>query len=402
MDGFIGKLKRAFRPRQGRRFAARLEEQLTRTLELVVDAEQLRGVIMGHLVDLYGARRAALLLWDEETARLQTAWRSGYGEEEEIFFDGDGRLVRWLQVNESALRPEEQLEVVDYLDGEERLRLSRLGVELCLPLHAMNRLIGLVVLAEVSGDVRMEVPPVLLTQTGLALQNAALYAQQQLRLRRLSRAERLATAGELAASAAHEIRNPLTAISSAVQLLGEAFPPGNPRREVADNVMREIDRINQIVEGLLSFARPAASRRETVHLREVIEEAMGLVRTMARKAEVEMETAFEVERDAVQADRDQLIQLFINLLMNSVQAMPEGGALRVSLAKPRRFRIEVADTGGGMMPEEVERAFDPFYTTKERGTGLGLPICYGIVRGHGGEIDIESAPGEGTTVRVEF
>ena len=74
----------------------------------------------------------------------------------------------------------------------------------------------------------------------------------------------------------------------------------------------------------------------------------------------------------------------------------------MSLTKPRRFRIEVADTGGGMMPEEVERAFDPFYTTKERGTGLGLPICYGIVRGHGGEIDIESAPGEGTTVRVEF
>ena len=219
----------------------------------------------------------------------------------------------------------------------ERLRLGRLGVELCIPLHAMNRMIGLILLGGLEGNGRVEVPPYLLTQIGLALQNAALFAQQRLRLRRLSRAERLATAGELAASAAHEIRNPLTAISSAVQLMGEAFSPGNPRREVADSVMREIDRINQIVEGLLSFARPAEPSRETIHLRQVLEEGMGLVRTMAGKGGVEM-----------------------------------------------------------------EMAFDPFYTTKERGTGLGLPICYGIVRSHGGEIDIESAPGEGTVVRVEL
>lgn len=376
-----------------------LEGQIARTLELVVDAEQLQGVIMGYMVDLYGAKRGALLLRNEETGRLQAVWRSGY-EEEDIFFEVEGRLVRWLQVNEVALRPLEQGEVVDYLEEGERLRL--LGVELCVPLHAMNRMIGLILLGELEGDGRVEVPPYLLTQIGLALQNAALFAQQQLRLRRLSRAERLATAGELAASAAHEIRNPLTAISSAVQLMGEAFLPGNPRREVADSVMREIDRINQIVEGLLSFARPAEPSRETIYLRQVLEEGMGLVRTMAGKAGVEMEMAFEADRDRLEGDRDQLIQVFINLLMNSIQAMPEGGRLRVRVSRPRRYRIEVEDSGMGMSAEEMERAFDPFYTTKERGTGLGLPICYGIVRSHGGEIDIESAPGEGTVVRVEL
>jgi signal transduction histidine kinase len=237
---------------------------------------------------------------------------------------------------------------------------------------------------------------------GLALQNSQRCAQQQLRLRRLSRAERLASVGELAASAAHEIRNPLTAVSSAVQLLGEVFPPGNPRREVADRVMREIDRINQVVEGLLSFARPAPPRRQAVHLQEVISEALQLVDTMARKAQVAVANESGTERDVVQADRDQLIQVLVNLLMNGIQAMPEGGTLRVRLTRPRRLRIEVEDTGTGMTSEQQERAFDPFYTTKERGTGLGLPICHGIVRSHGGEIDLVSRPGQGTTVIVEL
>jgi len=382
--------------------AGEMEGQLTRTLELVVDAEQLRGVIMGYMIDLYGAQRGALLLWNAEASRLQEVWRTGYEAEEEILFVGEGRLVRWLQVNETSLWPARQTAVVDYLEAEERMRLNRLGAELCIPLHAMNRLVGLILLGGLAPGPHEEVPKFLVTQIGLALQNAALYAQQQLRLRRLSRTERLATAGELAASAAHEIRNPLTAISSAVQLLGEAFPPGNPRREVADNVMREIDRINQIVEGLLSFARPAEPKRETIPLRQVIEEAMELVQTMAHKSGVEMQTDFAAPRDALQGDKDQLIQVFINLFMNSIQAMPDGGTLQVRLSRPRRYRIEVEDTGTGMTTEEVERAFDPFYTTKERGTGLGLPICYGIVRSHGGEIDLESTPGEGTVVRGEL
>ncbi len=115
-----------------------------------------------------------------------------------------------------------------------------------------------------------------------------------------------------------------------------------------------------------------------------------------------MGMALEADRDRLEGDRDQLIQVFIKLRMNSSQAMPEGGRLRVRVSRPRRYRIEVEDSGMGMSAEEMERAFDPFYTTKERGTGLGLPICYGIVRSHGGEIDIESAPGEGTVVRVEL
>ena len=380
-----------------------LQSQLSRTLELIVDPEQLQGTIMGYITDLYHTRKAMLLMRNPETSHLQEVWQRGYeGRDEPVALPGEGRLARWLQVNEELLLLGEQAEIVGHLEADERDLLKEMEVDLCIPLQAMNHLTGLILLADLDAGSPVELPRNLIRQLGLALQNAAFYAQQQLRLRRLSRAERLATTGEMAASAAHEIRNPLTATSSAVQLMGEAFPAGNARREVADNVMREIDRINHIVEGLLSFARPSEPRREPIGLRGVLQEAGQLVQSMARKSKVEMSTDFAVEQDVVQADRDQLVQVFINLLFNSIQAMPEGGHLQLRLRHRRRFEIEIEDTGVGMTQEEIERSFDPFYTTKDRGTGLGLPICYGIVRSHGGEIDVESAPGQGTIVRVEL
>jgi len=383
--------------------AEQLHLQLTRTLELVMVPGQLQAAIMGYALEFYGARRAMLLLWDPEESHLQEVWQSGCGERpEQVAFPREGRLVRWLQVNETALWLREQPRITQYLESAERETLDRLGMEVCIPLQAMNRLVGLILLGGLAPGAPGELPRYMVHQIALALQNTALYAQQQLRLRRLSRAERLATTGELAASAAHEIRNPLTAISSAVQVLGEAFPPGNPRRQVAEKVMREIDRINQIVEGLLAFARPSGPKKEAVHLRQVLEEAVQLVGALARKARIEIRTESSPERDVVQGDRDQLIQVFVNLLLNSIQAMPQGGTIQVRLTRPRRLRVEVEDTGQGMTREELERAFDPFYTTKEKGTGLGLPICYGIGRSHNGEIDLESAPGKGTTVRVEL
>jgi len=380
-----------------------LQADLVRALGLVVDPRQLHDAIMGYLIDLYRPRDASLLLWNPEANQLQEIWRSGQVVADAgLFFEGDGRLGRWLQVNEESLQPLARPDIVASFSGQEQEALRQQQVELCIPLLAMSRLVGGVLLTGLPPQEPVLLAPTVKAQIGLALQNAALYAQQQVRLRRLSRAERLATTGELAASAAHEIRNPLTAISSAVQLLGEAFPSGNPRREIADSVMQEIDRINVIVEGLLSFARPPRTKRESIHLGEVVEGAVALVATMARKASVDIHVHAEAERDVLRGDRDQLVQVFVNLLMNGVQAMPDGGSLQVRISRPRRLQVEVRDTGAGMAPEQLERAFDPFYTTKEKGTGLGLPICYGIVHGHNGDIDIDSAAGKGTTIRVEL
>lgn len=380
-----------------------LQADLVRALGLVVDPRQLHDAIMGYLIDLYRSESAILLLWDAEANRLQERWRTPRAAPgAELLFEGDGRFVRWLQVNEEPLQPLACPDIIASFSRKEQDALAELHVELCIPMLAMSRLVGLVLLIDLPAGEPVVLAPTVRAQVGLALQNASLYAQQQVRLRRLSRAERLATTGELAASAAHEIRNPLTAISSAVQLLGEAFPAGNPRREIADSVMLEIDRINEIVEGLLSFARPPRIKRETIRLGEVVEGAVALISSVARKASVDIRVHCEVERDVLRGDRDQLVQVFVNLLMNGIQAMPEGGCLEVRITRPRRLQVEVRDTGPGMTTQQLERAFDPFYTTKEKGTGLGLPICYGIVRSHNGDIDVESVVGRGTTIRVEF
>ena len=388
---------------------------------------------MGYLGDLYGAERTLLLMREEEANELQEADRHGTAVPDRVAFSLTGRLVAWLEVNEVPLWLDRYGEVLDHLTATERDVLLKHRVGMCLPLMAMNRLVGLVLLGGLQWPER-EVAPHILTQMGLALQNAVLYGQQQLRLRRLSRSERLATTGELAASAAHEIRNPLTAISSAVQVLGEAFPEGNPRRQVADNVMREIDRINQIVEGLLSFSRPTEEKREAVNLRPVLEEATRLAESSARPVNApaifkdmdpvfsgkvtEKNITFAIEVDAkvpraLILDETRLRQVMINLIGNAVKFTDEGGvtvSARVEDEKGGRIDLvaSVKDTGVGIPEDQQDKIFGAFEQTsgqsytKFGGTGLGLAITRQLVELMGGEISVESTLGQGSTFHVRL
>jgi signal transduction histidine kinase len=218
----------------------------------------------------------------------------------------------------------------------------------------------------------------------------------------LYRAERLATAGELAAGAAHEIRNPLTSIRSAIQHLGSGYEDGDQRAELVGDILAEVDRINEIVEGLLSFARPAEPKFEDVDLSELIRHAIAMVDTRARKQGVETRT--EVPDDlSVRADPNLITQVLLNVAMNALQAMPEGGALDISAGRlGRMVELRVGDTGPGISEEDRDRLFDPFFTTKKDGTGLGLSVCYGIVQRHGGEIEVESEVERGTLVKIRL
>ncbi|RKY57257.1 MAG: hypothetical protein DRP95_07200 [Candidatus Latescibacterota bacterium] len=388
--------------------------ELTRSLELIVDPQQLQAAVLGRIGELFGADGVVLFLRDPEGGRFTFRGQVGYEgfSLEEVAFEERGRLAGWLMTNQAVLSVGRDREVVEYLLEHERGVLERLGVDFCLPFGAMNRLVGIALVK--AGD--MGLPKdlgflrALSLQVGLALENALLYEQQKLRLRRLYRAERLATVGQLAAGVAHEVRNPLAIISSTVQYLIGEFPPGHRKREMAEGLLEEVDRIDQIVEGLLSFARPAEPKKERVSIRELLEQTLLLARTAAGKAGVEVETDFPLGDDRMDLDPSQMKQVFLNVVVNAIQAMPQGGKLRIRLSRieggllsgGHRFRIEFVDTGVGMSPEQLERAFDPFYTTKPDGTGLGLPISYSIVKSHGGEMDIESRPGKGTTVRIEL
>ncbi len=220
--------------------------------------------------------------------------------------------------------------------------------------------------------------------------------------------DRLVSLGELSAYVAHEIRNPLTGIRTTVQFVGSKFKPQDPRREDLDDVIRELDRIEQIITGLLMFARPPAAQPQPCDLRQVLDKTLDLLDAQFQDAQVTVIREFEEDLPQVIADPDLVQQVFLNLSLNAVQAMPQGGELTVSTGV-RRYRtrrsmadVSFRDTGVGIPKELMERIFDPFFTTRSMGTGLGLSISVQIVRDAGGVITAKNNPGGGATMRVSF
>jgi two-component system NtrC family sensor kinase len=219
----------------------------------------------------------------------------------------------------------------------------------------------------------------------------------------MERAERMASLGELAASLAHEVRNPLSGLSGAVQVLGEHFADDPGRREIVEEMGTQIHRLGKAVDDLLSFARPSRPALKLVDINVCVGEVISLMRKHAARCKVAV-TFRPAEANAfVFADAEQVRQVWVNLMLNAFQAMPHGGNLEVRVAAAAgAVEIAFVDSGGGI-PEEIrEKIFRPFFTTKHTGTGLGLAICDRIVRDHGGEIDVASAPGEGSCFSVSL
>jgi two-component system NtrC family sensor kinase len=229
---------------------------------------------------------------------------------------------------------------------------------------------------------------------------------------RILQSEKLAAVGQLAAGVMHEINNPLATIGACVEALtgrlsdrGE-FPVAQAR-EYLEIIDKEVQRCTEIVDGLLDFSRPKAVVRKPVNLSAVVEDALFLLKHHQRFKRMTVERHLASDLPDVGANQEQLIQVFMALLLNAVDAMEgKGGSITVRTARnPDRadeVMAEVRDAGQGMDEAELSKIFEPFYTTKApgRGTGLGLSICYGIVQQHRGRISVDSVPGQGSTFRV--
>jgi signal transduction histidine kinase len=206
--------------------------------------------------------------------------------------------------------------------------------------------------------------------------------------------ERLISLGELSARVAHEIRNPLTGVRTTVQFVASKLRTGDSRRDDLHDVLKELDRIEQIITDLLLFARPQAAKPVTTDLREVVEKVLDNLARRLKDAGIEVERDFDPEESLphVLVDPDMAQQVVLNLVINAIQAMPEGGTLRVSTGLRRtRYRkayvdVSVIDSGPGIPDEVKEKIFDPFFTTRSMGTGLGLSISLQIAREHGGNL----------------
>jgi PAS domain S-box-containing protein len=220
--------------------------------------------------------------------------------------------------------------------------------------------------------------------------------------------DRLVSLGQLSAYVAHEIRNPLTGIRTTVQYVSSKLKPRDSRREDLADVIKELDRIEQIITGLLLFARPQSGSPVLSDINAVVDKTLDNLNLHLADSQIEVEKKFNDQLPQVWVDPDLMQQVFLNLCLNSLQAMPEAGALTVATQarrpKTRKHYVDVSfsDTGPGIPKDSMEKIFDPFFTTRSMGTGLGLSISLQIVRDCGGIITARNNSSGGATFRVSL
>jgi len=412
----ILKLNRRRLARRRWRQERRVILELNRSLALIADPDELMASITARIREIFATDRIIILRDAADDGVLTPVFSSVWEIEDlkDIRLTQHDRLAKWLVTNETSLVLSQNADVFNYLTAAERQMLTRLGVQVCMPLLALNRLTGLLLLCplEKQWDLSQDdlgLMQMLMSQASIAFENAYLYQQQRERLRRLYSAERLAAAGQLAASVAHEIRNPLTSIRSTVQYLLEDFDEASPKRELMEGVIAEVDRIDRTVDGLLSLSRGTTSEFESVALRAVVQQAILLVRTQAQNQSVDVAWSPPDTELYVSGDSSQLKQVILNIMINALQAMPNSGRLAIELRSvsgeskgKSKVYLSFSDNGCGISASDIEKVFNPFFTTKQGGTGLGLSICYAIAREHDGDLEIQSQIGAGTTVTLKL
>ncbi|MGH2592909.1 MAG: sensor histidine kinase, partial [Anaerolineae bacterium] len=256
----------------------------------------------------------------------------------------------------------------------------------------------------------LELLQFLAASVAVAVENARLYGELAEFTRQLERsqeqliqAEKLAATGRLAASIAHEINNPLQAIHNCLHLIIRRRLGEEKEKVYLNMAQEEVQRLIGIVQRTLDFYRPSGGREVLTEVNTLVESVLALANKRLEHGKVRVQRRFSPDLPKLRAVADQLTQVFLNLVINAVEAMPEGGELTIATLQDNgRVHVRFSDAGPGINPEEAKKIFEPFYTTKRSGTGLGLAVSYGIIQRHGGEITVESAPGRGATFVVSL
>ena len=393
-----------------------LLSEFNRSLMLIADKQLLIKNFLSKVRQIAPVETVFLFLSDESTEKYK---EQGVEDKNPPYFSGRGKLVSWLAVNERPLVVSENTSLLSYFSVEEQEVLKRLKAEIVYPLNVMNRISGILVMGrkvngKKFGKQELELLSLLLGQAAFAIEHASLYEIQRDRLKRMYRTDRLAVLGELAAGAAHEIKNPLTSIRSTLQYVSRDFDVGTEKGQMMHELLNETERINKIVKGLLSFARPSELNATEVNMEQLINQTLLLVNSTLKKQQVEVEFEYFTEQTTIMGDAEQLKQVCLNMILNAVEAMRENDESRprtlyISMeqgamidARSHYLLLSFEDTGKGIDEKDIENVFNPFFTTKEEGTGLGLAICYGIINRHKGELEVRSTLGKGTCFTIKL
>jgi signal transduction histidine kinase len=392
-------------------------EMLRADLANVIDMRVLVPRVLSALEDSRRITHASIYLADPDGSGFELAGHVGPRPEARFdaianraFFE---RLRRFGVVTLEGIEREIAAhrttpEELESLQGMLRT-LEQMNGSVTLGFSGEDQLLGMLVLRderlrEAYSSDEIDLFRLVATTIGVTLQNSQVYE-------RMKERDRLAALGQMAAGLAHEIRNPLGSIKGAAQFLqpaGNAAPHAGDTKEFLNIIVEEVNRLNKIVSQFLDYARPYRGEQKPLEIADVLKKTLQLL-AKEESNPVEIGTAFAERLPPVRADAEQLFQVFLNLSLNALQAMPQGGKLLISTGLRRATRrgaaaafleIRFRDTGVGIPPGDLKNLFIPFFTTKEKGTGLGLPISQRIIENHGGTIEVRSQPGEGATFTV--
>ena len=416
----VGPFAYAYLRRQAEARLLREQRRYQRTLQLaargmtrVRDVNKLANLITRLVSHTVRLTHASLFLWDPTRQRYFLSASHGpkrLALQSRYELETSHPLIQRLTANRRAIAREEFAREPQSFVNQE---LEQLEASLAVPGMIEDHLVGFLALgSKVSGEGYstddLHAFATLANEAAIAIENAMSYEEllkmnQQLKVAsdRLLLQERQAAAGQFAAGMAHEIKNPLSAIKTFAQYLPERYRDPKFRETFFRIVQSQIDRINELVLELSAFAKPSPLQLQAVQLSELVKEILSFLSNQCLQQKVEIRNAVKPNGLLVAADPQQLRQVLLNLFLNSLEAMTDGGRLEVASQPNGSFlTLRISDTGCGIGPEEQRQVWDPFFTTKERGMGLGLAIVKGIIERHGGRIHLSSAPGKGTVVEI--
>lgn len=385
------------------RFRAKLTE-FSRTLTELVDLDEVAKKTVEFIDHTFHVNAIAFLFLKSEVNEYQMIF--GIPSQEDIVFSSHHPLIERILLEGRAIDLEHLREEAG--NREEISLLIERGWVIASPFILKGKLLGFLLLGSKKSQKdytveELELLEAFSNQATLALSRTLIYREMSLKDRQMMQAEKMAAIGELAAGIAHEIRNPLGIITGSVETLQKHEDP-KIRAEMMDYILEESKRIDSLIGTFLDFSKPKEPQKTRCNLLDVLEKTLLLILPQAHTHRVEIQKEIPPNPLWVKVDVDQIRQAFMNVCINAMEAMPQGGVLRISVRENKKDNVMVrfSDTGKGVPKEVRTRIFEPFFTTKERGTGLGLFIAHRIITQHGGEIALTEGDRGGSTFTISL
>jgi len=433
-EELLARVKAMLRIRQMERDVLRHNRELTalNTIASVVsrslDLDKVLPATLDTILSLLEMHAGAVCLLDGERDQLVVSAQQGFSAADaqklrgRHWSVGQGIIGRVAESGGSILledvtgvEPWASVVATEPAAGETNLSL------LCVPLPAKDRVLGALAVLRPSQPGFTAPDQSLLAaigqQIGISVENARLYTELRQFAEELEQsqaqlvqAEKLTAMGRLTASIAHELNNPLQAVQNCLHLTLTRHLAEEKQHHYLTLAQEEVDRLIDIVSRMLDFYRPSRGQRSPTDVNALVDNVLALTAERLQRGKVTVYRQLSGDLPPINIVADQIKQVFLNIVINAIEAMPQGGELIITTQLENRrggqerdwLRVSFADNGVGLSAEELEHIFEPFYTTKSRGTGLGLSVSYGIVERHGGQIDVKSVPDKGTLFSIRL